>query len=194
MAKKKAAAKKAGMGPAQVYQIKVTLDDSKPPIWRRLLVPADLSLGDLHEIIQIAMGWTDSHLHQFIIGGTYYGVPHPDMEDTVDEDRAKLARIIPGEKFKFRYEYDFGDSWTHTILVEKILPAEPGHPYPICVTGKRNCPPEDCGGIWGYADFVDAMADPKHPEHESLKEWYGEDFDPEAFDLDEVNRILTGGG
>jgi len=187
-------AKKKPAGSTTVYQIKVTLENSKPPIWRRLLVPANLTLGDLHYILQIAMGWTDSHLHQFKVGEKVYGVPHPRMEWTLDEDRIELAQIIPGEKSRFRYEYDFGDSWTHLILVEKILPAEPGKTYPICLTGKRNCPPEDCGGVWGFADFVDAMADPKHPEHESLKEWHGEDFDPEAFDLDEVNRMLTGGG
>ena len=191
-APKKAAAKKKAASPTTVYQIKVTLEDSKPPIWRRLLVPPNVTLGDLHYILQIAMGWTDSHLHQFIIGGKYYGVPDPDME-AIDEDRVKLAQIISGEKFKFRYEYDFGDSWSHLILVEKILPAEPGQPYPICLTGKRHGPPEDCGGVYGYDDFVKAMANPKHPEHKSMKEWYGEDFDPEAFDLDEVNAMLTGG-
>ena len=188
MAKKKAAASKTA------YQMKVTLEGSKPPIWRRLLVPSNLNLGDLHYIIQIAMGWTDSHLHQFHVGDKVYGVPHPDMDWTLDEDKAKLDEIVAGEKFKFRYEYDFGDSWTHIVLVEKVLPAEPGQPYPTCVKAKGNCPPEDCGGVWGFADFVDAMADPKHPEHENLKEWYGGDFDPEAFDLEEVNRMLTGGG
>jgi hypothetical protein len=188
MARKKSAAS------ATIYQIKVTLEGSKPPIWRRLLVPSNLTLGDLHYIIQIAMGWTDSHLHQFIIGEKYYGVPHFEMEEMIDEEKVKLAKVIPGEKFKFRYEYDFGDSWTHLVLVEKVLAAEPGKPYPICLTGRRHCPPEDCGGVWGYADFVEAMANPKHPEHKNMKEWYGEDFDPEAFDLDEVNRMLTGAG
>jgi Plasmid pRiA4b ORF-3-like protein len=186
MAKKKSA--KAG-GP--VYQMKVTLEGSKPPIWRRLLVPTNLNLGDLHYIIQIAMGWTDSHLHQFFVGDKTYGVPHPDMDWVLDEDRVQLARIVPGEKFKFRYEYDFGDSWSHLILIEKLLPAEPGKSYPICVKGKGCCPPEDCGGVWGFAEFVEVMADPEHPEHEELKEWYGGDFDPEAFDIDEVNRMLT---
>ena len=189
MAKKKAAA-----GPNTVYQIKVTLDDSKPPIWRRLLVPPNLTLGDLHYILQIAMGWTDSHLHQFFVGEKTYSIPHPDMDWTLDEDKVTLARVITGEKSKFRYEYDFGDSWSHTILVEKILPAEPGKHYPVCLKGKGNCPPEDCGGVGGFADFVKAMADPAHPEHENLKDWYGDDFDPDAFDLDEVNRMLTEGG
>jgi Plasmid pRiA4b ORF-3-like protein len=187
-------AKKSAANSGTIYQLKVTLEDSKPPIWRRLLVPASLNLGDLHQILQVAMGWTDSHLHQFIVGEKTYGMPDPDTDWTLDEDRVKLAQIVSGEKFRFRYEYDFGDSWLHLILVEKILPAEPGKPYPICVKGKGNCPPEDCGGIWGFYDFVEAMANPKHPEHENLKEWYGDDFDPEAFDIDDVNRILTGGG
>jgi hypothetical protein len=193
MARKKAAAGKKASGSSTIYQLKVTLEGSKPPIWRRLLVPANLTLGDLHYILQIAMGWTDSHLHQFLLGTVSYGVPHPEMDWVLNEDRVKLAQIIPGEKFKFRYEYDFGDSWSHLILVEKVIPAEPGQPYPICVTGKRHGPPEDCGGVWGYADFLKAMADPSHPEHDILKEWYGvEPFEPELFDIDEVNRMLTG--
>jgi hypothetical protein len=197
MAKKKAAApkKKKAAGPQTVYQIEVTLENSKPPIWRRLLVPADLPLGELHEVLQIAMGWTDSHLHQFIIKDKYYGLIDPvfgvDDLDTIDEDRVRLSKVVTGEKFKFRYEYDFGDSWMHSILVEKILPADPNVSYPVCVAGKRCGPPEDCGGVWGFDDFVKAMADPAHPEHENLREWYGEDdFDPEAFDIDEINREL----
>jgi Plasmid pRiA4b ORF-3-like protein len=187
-------AKKSAANSGTIYQIKVTLEGSKPPIWRRLLVPANLNLGDLHQILQVAMGWTDSHLHQFQVGEKSYGVPDPNMDWTLDEDRVKLAQIVKGEKSRFRYEYDFGDSWSHAILVEKILPAEPGKPYPICVKGKGCCPPEDCGGIWGFYEFVEAMANPKHAEHKNLKEWYGDDFDPEAFDIDDVNRILKGGG
>ena len=186
-------AKKAA-GSSLIYQIKVSLRGSKPPIWRRLMVPADLTLGDLHAILQVAMGWTDSHLHQFLVGSETYGVPHPDMDWTLDEDRVRLSKLIPGEKFKFRYEYDFGDSWEHVVLVEKVLPAEPGPTYPTCLTGKGNCPPEDCGGLSGFGDFLAAMADPDHPEHEHLKEWSGGDYDPEEFDLAEVNRILAGPG
>ncbi len=185
-------AKKAA-GSGLIYQLKVTLRGSKPSIWRRLLVPADLTLGDLHAILQVAMGWTDSHLHEFQVGDERYGEPAPEME-VVDEDRVRLSKVIPGEKFKFRYEYDFGDSWEHVVLVEKVLPAELGRSYPTCLKGKGNCPPEDCGGIWGFADFLAAMADPNHPEHEPLKEWSGGDYDPEEFDLAEVNRILAGPG
>jgi hypothetical protein len=187
-------AKKSAKTPGPIYQLKVTLNGTKPSIWRRLLVPASLTLGDLHYIIQVAMGWTDSHMHEFFVGEKRYGSPHPDMDDTLDEDRAKLAKLIPGEKFKFRYEYDFGDSWVHTIAVEKILDPDPGKSYPVCLKGKGACPPEDCGGVWGFNDFLAAIADPDHPEHENLKEWSGGDYDPDAFDLDEVNQMLAGDG
>lgn len=135
-----------------VYQLKVTLQDSKPPIWRRILVPADITLSKLHRILQVTMGWSDSHLHQFIVADTYYGVSEPgagfgmDME-VKNESRVKLDKIAPAEKSRIIYKYDFGDSWEHQILVEKILPAEEGAPYPLCITGKRACPPEDVGGV-----------------------------------------------
>lgn len=174
-----------------IYQIKVTLEYSKPPIWRRLLVRSDITLADLHRIIQAAMGWADYHLHQFIVGGTYFGEPHPDYGfEMRDERRVKLNQIVTGEKFKFRYEYDFGDSWLHQVLVEKVLPPEPGRFYPVCIKGRRACPPEDVGGIWGYYGFLEAIRDPNHPEHEDYLEWIGGEFDPEAFDLDEVNQAL----
>lgn len=177
-----------------IYQIKVTLRDSKPPIWRRIQVPGDINLGKLHRILQVVMGWTDSHLHQFIAGGVYYGEPHPDYRDMGlemrNEKRVKLNQLIPGEKFKFIYEYDFGDSWQHELLVEKILLPEPGGRYPRCIKGKRACPPEDVGGVWGYDDFLAAISDPNHPEHEDMLQWVGGEFDPEAFDLDEVNEAL----
>ena len=177
-----------------IHQIKVTLYDSKPPIWRRILVRSDITLGELHDIIQVVMeGWADYHLHQFTVGQTYYGVPDPDYEGFVemrDESQVKLNQIVTGEKFKFRYEYDFGDSWEHVLLVEKVLPPEEGVEYPVCIKGRRACPPEDVGGIWGYYGFLEAIRDPEHPEHENYLDWIGADFDPEAFDLDEVNAWL----
>lgn len=175
----------------ELYQIKVTLRGSKPPIWRRLLVSSDITLRKLHQIIQAAVGWWDYHLHQFIIGGQYYGEPHPDYDgwvDMRDERRIKLKQIPPGEKFI--YEYDFGDGWEHEVLVEKALLSEPGQAYPVCIKGKRACPPEDVGGIWGYADFLEAIGDPTHEEHEEYLEWVGGEFDPEAFDLEEINEAL----
>ena len=176
---------------APIYQIKVTLDNSKPPIWRRLLVPSDVTLEKLHYIIQVAMGWTNSHLHQFIVDGIYIGEPHPDYGfEMQDERRIRLNQVTAQEGFKFRYEYDFGDSWLHTLLVEKVLEPEPGQQYPVCVKGRRACPPEDVGGVWGYAGFLEAIGDPNHSEHEMYLEWIGGEFDSEEFDLEETNEIL----
>ncbi len=175
-----------------IHQLKVTLYDSKPPIWRRVQVPSDITLSKLHTILQVVMGWTDSHLHQFIVGTTYYGIPDPDSDrDVKSEPRAKLNQIAPQENAKFTYEYDFGDDWLHDIVVEKILPAVEGRHYPVCLKGKRACPPEDCGGVWGYASFLEAIRDPSHPEHDDMLEWAGGDFDPEAFDVETVNRQLA---
>lgn len=175
----------------EIYQIKVTLRHSKPPIWRRLLVPGDATLDDMHDIIQIAMGWTDSHLHQFIIAKEYYSIPDgEDWGPVLDERQYRLSQIAPSEKSKFIYEYDFGDSWEHEIVVEKILPRDPEAQYPTCLTGKRACPPEDIGGVWGFEAFLEAINDPEHEEHESYMEWWGEQFDPAALDLDEINQDL----
>ena len=175
-----------------VYQIKITLQDSKPPIWRRVLVHSDTSLGKMHYIIQAVMGWWDSHLHQFIVGRTYYGPansPYEDFMETQDEAKIKLSQI-GGAGTKFIYEYDFGDSWRHILEVEKVLEPEPGQEYPICLKGKRACPPEDVGGVWGYEDFVEAIQNPDHPEHDEYLEWVGDEFDPEKFDLDAANAEL----
>lgn len=182
-----------GSTKSPIYQIKVTLDNSQPPIWRRILVRSDIALGELHLILQAVMGWQNHHLHQFIVGQTYFGEPHPDYFDYVemlDESQVNLNQTVTGEKFRFRYEYDFGDSWLHTLLVEKILPPEEGVEYPVCTRGRRACPPEDVGGMWGYYHFLEAIQDPDHPEHKSYLEWVGGSFDPEAFDLDEVNERL----
>lgn len=172
-----------------VYQLKVTLTDSRPPIWRRIQVPSDITLGKLHRILQAAMGWTDSHLHRFDVKGVSYGLADPEL-DFRSERSAKLNEVAPTEGFKFRYEYDFGDSWMHNIVVEKILPADPDQRYPVCIKGKRACPPEDCGGVWGYAELEETLKDPSHPEHEEMMEWLDGDFDPEAFDLEQVNQEL----
>ena len=178
---------------APIYQIKVTLEDSKPPIWRRLLVRSDVTLAELHGIIQAAFGWWDYHLHQFIVGETSFGVPDPDYEDLLemhDERQIRLHQVAPREGLKFRYEYDFGDSWLHQVLLEKILPPEPGQVYPLCIKGRRACPPEDVGGMWGYYYFLKAIGDPEHEEHDHYQEWIGGEFEPEAFDLEEVNQAL----
>lgn len=179
---------------AQIYQLKITLKDATPPIWRRIQVPSDTPLDVLHDIIQEVMGWEDAHLHQFKVGRTYYGQSYPDDFDDVtrtrDEKTATLGQLVSKPKAKCVYEYDFGDSWEHEILPEKILPPEPGVRYPVCLEGKRACPPEDCGGVWGYANLLRVIGDPEHPEYEEMMEWLGEGFDPEAFDVAAVNRAL----
>lgn len=130
-------------------------------------------------------------MHQFVIDGQYYGIPTPeDWEPVIDERRYALSRIARHAKRKFVYEYDFGDSWEHEIVVEKILRPETGLKYPNCITGKRACPPEDVGGTWGYVTFLEAMSDPTHEEHDSYLEWIGGEFDPEEFNLGEINRVL----
>jgi hypothetical protein len=177
-------------GPGVIYQLKIALQYIRPPIWRRVQVK-DCTLGELHEIIQTCMGWEDYHLHAFEIAGEQYGVPDPDdMMEVKDEDRMKLSQVVKKGIKKFSYIYDFGDNWGHTIQVEKTLEPEEGARYPRCITGKRACPPEDCGGSWGYGDFLDAISNPKHERHKELLEWVGEGFDPEAFDLAAVNEDL----
>jgi hypothetical protein len=176
-----------------IYQLKVTLIGAQPPIWRRFLVADTTTLAQLHEVLQVVMGWTNSHLHHFIIDDEFYGMPlDDDLGDmrTKDEARFKLNQFVSGKGFRFGYEYDFGDSWEHDLVIEKILPAEKGGQYPVCVAGKRACPPEDVGGIWGYQDFLKAISDPRHPEHAEMREWIGGDFDPERFNLNAVNAGL----
>jgi hypothetical protein len=180
----------------RIYQLKITLRDIKPPIWRRVQVP-ECTLTDLHEIIQVAMGWDESHLHQFIVRGTYYGGTvdddfglGPDM-DVEEEGDVLLSQITNGHRrLKFRYEYDFGDGWQHDIEVERVVEREPRVHYPRCIEGRRACPPEDVGGPWGYADFLAAITDPKHEDHREMKEWVGGKFDPEKFSAVAVNREL----
>lgn len=155
-------------------------------------VPSNISLAKLHEIIQAAMGWYDCHLYEFEIHGQTYGQPLPDFDDLhIKSDRTlSLNQFVTGEKFKFPYLYDMGDSWDHQILVEKVLPIDPEVRYPICIKGKRACPPEDCGGVWGYADFLETIRDPQHSDHETMLEWIGGEFDSEAFDLEAANWRL----
>ncbi len=174
-----------------IYQIKITLEYIRPPIWRRVQVPGTILLPKLHRLIQAAMGWEDAHLHAFCVGDITYALPDPELNNWMqDERRIHLSQIAPVEKSKFRYDYDFGDGWHHLVVVEKILPAEPGKNYPVCIAGKRACPPEDCGGPWGYFEFVEAVFNPEHEQHKELLEWVGGEFDPEAFDLAEINARL----
>ncbi len=180
------------VGMRKVYQIKITLKDVKPPIWRRLQVTNDTVLEKLHEIIQVAMGWDNYHLHQFIDGDTYYVQPDSDYDDVMkNENGVAISQLVSREGARFHYEYDFGDGWVHEILVEKILPVEKGTQYPVCIKGKRACPPEDVGGVWGYSEFLETIMNPKDPEYDDMVEWADGDFDPEVFDMDEVNKRLN---
>lgn len=179
-----------------IYQLKVTLKEIRPPIWRRVLVASNTTLHRLHWIIQVSMGWTNSHLHQFIVDDQYYSQPEFGLAEegleVKNEKTARLGRLMTRAKSKFIYEYDFGDSWHHEILVEQILTPDPKMTYPACLSGKRACPPEDCGGVWGYENFLDAIKHPDHPEHNELLTWVGGTFDPEACDINRINRELRG--
>lgn len=173
--------------PKSIHQIKVTLKHIHPPIWRRLQVESRATLAQLHAIIQAAMGWENCHLYTFTVGGTKYGIPHLDW-NVEDVSRLRLQDLPEGAKFV--YVYDMGDWWEHEVTVEEILLPEAGVQYPRCIKGRRACPPEDCGGPWGYANLLEVLADPKHPEHDNYLDWIGGDFDPAYFDLDEVNALL----
>jgi Plasmid pRiA4b ORF-3-like protein len=185
--------KRRGAPTGLIYQLKITLRGIQPPIWRRVQLPGDTVLADLHLVIQAAMGWTMSHLYCFRVGGVSFSTPMrgTDFEDSGDESDAEvqLDEVCGQVKSKLIYEYDFGDGWEHDVVVEKIMKPEPKARYPHCVDGKRACPPEDCGGAGGYADFLEAMADPTHEMHEEMKEWVGGEWDPEAFDLELVNAV-----
>jgi len=179
-------------GEKRVYQLKVTLRDIRPPIWRRIQVTSDTNLQYFHEVLQTVMGWYGGHLHEFEVFGKAYGDPDVMEGEVLDEMSITLGQLITGEKGKLHYVYDFGDSWEHEILVEKILPVEKGTHYPVCLAGKRACPPEDCGGVPGYEELLEILKDPSHPDHEEKFEWLPGDFDSEKFDLESVNGRLRG--
>jgi len=176
-----------------IYQLKITLNHIHPSIWRRFLVSGNTSLGHLHDIVQVIMGWTDSHLHQFTIRDQIYGNPEDDEYGDLgilDEWEKRLKQVILKANERFVYKYDFGDGWEHTILVEKILPPDPSLRWPVCLEGERACPPEDVGGVRGYAHFLQAIRKPRHKEHGEYLVWVGGAFDPETFDLQASNRRL----
>lgn len=177
-----------------IYQIKAVLKDFKPEIWRRLLISSDVELGNLHKILQTSMGWTNSHLHQFIKNRTYYEPPAPEdmIWDTngIDYTDIQLNDLLKRPKEKIIYEYDFGDGWEHTITLEKIRSEDEGLTNPVCIDGARNSPPEDCGGVWGYAKLLEIIQDPAHQEYEMYTEWLPANFDPEYFDSAEINKTL----
>ncbi len=178
-----------------LYQLKISLNDIEPPIWRRIQV-RDCTLNKLHEYIQAAMGWTDTHLHHFRVGKQLYGDPMLlaesfDELDYEDSTTTLLSDILPGSKrFRFNYEYDFGDGWDHEVLFEGCPKLEPGRKYPLCVEGERSRPPEDIGGVYGYANFLEAIRDDNHERHQEMLERVGGSFDPEAFNAESTTKRM----
>lgn len=176
--------------PKQIYQIKVVLKNTKPKIWRRLLVDADTQLDDLHRIIQTSMGWTNSHLHLFKVGKNEYAPDEFEVEDCLSSRKVKLNTILKKEKSKILYVYDLGDYWEHDIILEKIIKEGDAGQIPRCVKGKSSCPPEDCGGTFGYMELIQTISNPKHEDYESMMEWLDGEFDPDYFNVEEVNQSL----
>jgi hypothetical protein len=157
-------------------------------------VPSDIPLKRLHDALQAVMGWTNSHLHQFEAGGVLYGTSDPEFPVRREsERRTPLNRVLRRPKDRMRYEYDFGDSWEHDILLEVVLPVEADGIYPRVEAGRRACPPEDVGGVPGYERFLEALSNPAHPEHDEFVEWIGGKFDPEEFTVARANLDIHGG-
>jgi hypothetical protein len=174
----------------QFFQIKITLKNIKPPIWRRILVAPEIKLDRFHDVLQIVMGWDNSHLHQFETPLGYIADPAFGLEEAESSSKTTLKSVLGGPKSHIRYEYDFGDGWDHQILLEKVVELDQPA-LALCLGGARACPPEDCGGPWGYANLLEILNDPKHPEHESMTEWIGPGFEPKAFDVEAINKQLA---
>ncbi len=176
----------------EIYQVKIALRNTHPRIWRRVLVPRNVTLGKLHRVLQRAMGWTDSHLHRFVYGrGRHFDLRFGLPSKVTAENKTKLGDVLTAPGDRLLYEYDFGDGWQHDVLLEQVLSHEDSF-QPVCVAGERACPPEDCGGPHGFAELLDILRNPDHPEHADRLEWLGDDFDPEHLDLTEINQKLSG--
>jgi Plasmid pRiA4b ORF-3-like protein len=187
--------RKAGDTGEAVWQLKVTLLDSQPPIWRRFHVESGVTLERLHHILQVVMGWTDSHMHGFRQQGAGPSGRRRRLLpiESADEKATRVADVLRRPKDKLFYEYDFGDSWEHEVVLERIVPRTPGERYPMVVAGRGACPPEDVGGLSGYYHFLEAVKDARHPDHEEMMEWAGGRFDAAAFDVQAANRMFHGG-
>jgi hypothetical protein len=176
-----------------IFQFKVQLKNITPAIYRNILVPESATFLQLHEIIQHTMGWDNYHLFQFVIDrNTFIGIPNKEFDfgEVYDAKKIKLKDFFNPLNRKILYEYDFGDSWEHTVTLSKVMENEKNINYAVCLKGQRNCPPEDCGGPWGYEMFLAAITDKKNPEHNQMLEWVGGEFDPEEFDLEHVNGVI----
>jgi hypothetical protein len=180
----------AGKLRPNTFTLRLALLDHSPEVWRRLLAPGSVRLDELHLIFQDAMGWTNSHLHQFRIGQALYGMHCEDWPDEeLHEVEFKFADIVQQDD-RFRYEYDFGDSWEHEVVVEQTQTVRPVLRFAVCLDGANACPPEDCGGTGGYADLLTALTDPSHSEHKQYRQWVGRNFDSSAFNLAATNAAL----
>ncbi len=177
--------------PREVLELRVQLQYCEPPIWRRLRIRSTATLADLHGAIQGAMGWGDSHLHEFFIGGRRYGPLYEDApEELIDEVTVMLQALKLATGARFLYSYDFGDNWEHELRVEKAEAVSAELLHPLCLDGARAGPPEDCGGPPGYQELLEALANPRHPRHRELRRWAGKEWEAERFDVDAANRAL----
>ena len=180
--------------PQCIYELHIELQYIEPRIWRTVLVPDTLTLAKLHRVLQAVMSWDDTHLHAWRIEGQRYGLHNPDWDEpgaVIDERKVTLAQVLGDTVKKLQYSYDFGDGWEHLIKVQKRLaPEADRNTWPMCTGGANATPPEDVGGPPGYLDFVQAMRDPRHQQHQEVWQWWGGPFDPEAFSMNEVNRAL----
>ena len=180
------------MSAAAIVRLKITLDDVKPAVLRRIEVPLAIRLDRLHLAIQAAMGWTNSHLYEIRAGDVGWSTLYPEADwpdDFLDARKARLGDVLADVGTKtLRYLYDFGDGWEHTIKIERLIDPEPGALYPRLIEASGRCPPEDVGGPWGYAEFLEAMQDPKHERHAEFAEWVGEHFEPTVVDADRLAK------
>ena len=187
--------RRAGDTAPTVYQLKVTLIDSQPPIWRRVQVESGVTLDRLHHTLQVVMGWTDSHMHGFRVPQRAQSRARQRLLpiESAEEKATRLGDLLRRPKDWCIYDYDFGDGWEHQLLLEKALARSPSERYPTVLAGRGACPPEDVGGVPGYYHFLQVLNDPNHPEHEDMLEWAGGSFDPTAFNAYEINRTFHGG-
>lgn len=179
-----------------IHQLKITLQSVKPSVWRRIQVPCNMTLKELSPVLEAAMGWMGGHLHSFQVGNDRYQPPDPDgffdspFFKTLDESTVTLGEVLPVENTAMQWSYDFGDGWEHDVLAERIDARDPKATYPLCQEGRRACPPEDCGGPWGYDELLEALADPSHERHDELSGWAPPDFDAAHFDPAEATEDM----
>jgi len=174
----------------QIYQLKITLGEVYPPVWRRVQIPGGYTLDRVHRVIQHAMGWMNVHLHSFDVAGVQYGEPDPEGELSVRDELDTRLDSVASDGSRFTYTYDFGDWWEHRVDVERVFIADPDERYPRCVGGEWACPPEDVGGAFGYSSLLSALADPAHPSHDDSVDWVGDGFDPATFRADVATTLL----